>query len=183
MAIGLRKTQMLWIILLPQALTAMLPAVLSQLVVIVKDTALGGQLLIAYPELLRSGRDITANYGNTVATYIIIAIDLHRPQLRADRLRPRRGALVAAPATAAEATRARRMMEMIESGVVPGGVAATTRLGERSAASGGSGRGERIADRRTARSVGEPPAHARWLQRAISVARDSRMTVTRTWPG
>ena len=31
LAIGLRKTQMMWIILLPQALTAMLPAVVSQL--------------------------------------------------------------------------------------------------------------------------------------------------------
>ena len=74
LAIGLRKTQMLWIILLPQALTAMLPAIVSQLVVIVKDTALGGQLLVAYPELLRSARNITALYANPVATYIMIAV-------------------------------------------------------------------------------------------------------------
>jgi len=129
MAIGLRKTQMLWIILLPQALTAMLPAVLSQLVVIVKDTALGGQLLIAYPELLRSGRVITANYGNTVATYIIIATIFIALNF-----------VLTGFAHAAERWLRRRrtgggdqgehMMEMIESGVVPGGVAATTHLGE-----------------------------------------------------
>ena len=52
----------------------MLPAVVSQLVVIVKDTALGGQLTIAFPELLASARTITANYGNTVATYTVIAL-------------------------------------------------------------------------------------------------------------
>lgn len=74
LAIGLRKTQMLWIILLPQALTVMLPAIVSQLVVIVKDTALGGQLLVAYPELLRSARNVTALYSNSVATYIVIAV-------------------------------------------------------------------------------------------------------------
>jgi glutamate transport system permease protein len=44
-AIGLRKGQTMSSILLPQAVTAMLPAIVSQLVVIVKDTALGGVML------------------------------------------------------------------------------------------------------------------------------------------
>lgn len=79
MAIGLRKGQVMRMILMPQALTAMLPAVVSQLVVIVKDTALGGQLTILYPELLASARNITAlrlDQGGigVVATYILIAI-------------------------------------------------------------------------------------------------------------
>ena len=73
LAIGLRKSQMLRMILLPQAFAAMLPAIVSQLVVIVKDTALGGQLTIAAPELLRSARTITGNFGNVVATYVVIA--------------------------------------------------------------------------------------------------------------
>lgn len=73
LAIGLRKAQMLRMILLPQAFAAMLPAIVSQLVIIVKDTALGGQLTIAAPELLRSGRTITGNFGNVVATYVVIA--------------------------------------------------------------------------------------------------------------
>jgi glutamate transport system permease protein len=74
LAIGLRKGQYMRLILLPQALTVMLPAIVSQLVVIVKDTALGSQLTIAFPELLASARTITANYGNTVATYTVIAL-------------------------------------------------------------------------------------------------------------
>ena len=40
--------------LLPQAIRAMLPAIISQLVVLLKDTALG--FLITYPELLYVGQ-------------------------------------------------------------------------------------------------------------------------------
>ncbi len=53
MAVGLRKNQVMRFILLPQAVTAMLPAIVSQLVVIVKDTAIGGAIL-TFPELLAS---------------------------------------------------------------------------------------------------------------------------------
>ncbi|WP_197322016.1 amino acid ABC transporter permease [Saccharomonospora sp. NB11] len=53
-AIGLRKTQVMRMVLLPQALRAMLPAIISQLVVLLKDTALG--FLITYEELLRYAR-------------------------------------------------------------------------------------------------------------------------------
>lgn len=49
-AIGLRKTQVMTTILLPQALKAMLPVVIAQLVVALKDTALG--FIITYQELL-----------------------------------------------------------------------------------------------------------------------------------
>lgn len=49
-AIGLRKTQVMTTILLPQALKAMLPVIIAQLVVALKDTALG--FIITYQELL-----------------------------------------------------------------------------------------------------------------------------------
>ncbi|WP_101254969.1 amino acid ABC transporter permease [Streptomyces barkulensis] len=73
-AIGMRKGQIMFYVLLPQAVTAMLPALVSQLVVIVKDTALGGALL-GYMELLSQVRVITANYGaNTIAAFTVIAL-------------------------------------------------------------------------------------------------------------
>ncbi|QXE34329.1 amino acid ABC transporter permease [Streptomyces sp. GMY02] len=73
-AIGMRKGQAMSYVLLPQAVTAMLPALVSQLVVIVKDTALGGALL-GFSELLAQGRTITANYGaNTIAAFTVIAL-------------------------------------------------------------------------------------------------------------
>ncbi len=53
-ALGMRKTQVMTNVLLPQALRAMLPTIISQLVVVLKDTALG--FLILYPELLYQAR-------------------------------------------------------------------------------------------------------------------------------
>lgn len=73
-AIGMRKGQTMGYVLLPQSVTAMLPAIVSQMVVIVKDTALGGAVL-TFPELLASARPLSANYGaNTIATFTVIAV-------------------------------------------------------------------------------------------------------------
>ncbi|MEU5635110.1 amino acid ABC transporter permease [Streptomyces rishiriensis] len=72
-AIGLRKGQTMSSILLPQAVTAMLPAIVSQLVVIVKDTALGG-VMIGFDELLNSRGTLAANYANVVPSFIVVAI-------------------------------------------------------------------------------------------------------------
>jgi glutamate transport system permease protein len=73
-AVGMRKGQLMSFVLLPQAVTAMLPALVSQLVVIVKDTALGGAVL-NFDELLRSVRVISANYGaNTIAAFTVVAL-------------------------------------------------------------------------------------------------------------
>ncbi|GAA3295110.1 amino acid ABC transporter permease [Streptomyces cinereospinus] len=72
-AIGLRKGQTMTTILLPQAVTAMLPAIVSQLVVIVKDTALGGALL-NYSELVSARGTLAANYANVIPSFIVVAI-------------------------------------------------------------------------------------------------------------
>ncbi|MBK1786170.1 amino acid ABC transporter permease [Prauserella cavernicola] len=73
-ALGLRKTQTMTNVLLPQAVTAMLPAIVSQIVVIVKDTALGGAA-VGFAELLTRIRPISNNYGqNTIATIVIIGV-------------------------------------------------------------------------------------------------------------
>ncbi|WP_338674894.1 amino acid ABC transporter permease [Streptomyces sp. SCSIO 30461] len=73
-AIGMRKGQTMRHVLLPQSVTAMLPAIVSQLVVIVKDTALGGAVL-GFSELLASVRPMSANYGaNTIASFTVVAV-------------------------------------------------------------------------------------------------------------
>ncbi|NJQ13447.1 amino acid ABC transporter permease [Streptomyces bohaiensis] len=73
-AIGMRKGQMMTQVLLPQSVTLMLPALVSQLVVVVKDTALGG-VMLNFDELLRSVRTISANYGaNTIAAFTVVAL-------------------------------------------------------------------------------------------------------------
>jgi glutamate transport system permease protein len=57
-ALGLRKTQVMTFILIPQALRSMAPTIVSQLVVLLKDTALG--FLITYEELLHYAQFIGA---------------------------------------------------------------------------------------------------------------------------
>ncbi|MEU6060437.1 amino acid ABC transporter permease [Streptomyces sp. NPDC047097] len=58
-ALGMSKTQVMVTVLLPQAVRAMLPTIISQLVVTLKDTSLG--YIILYPELLNSARLIASN--------------------------------------------------------------------------------------------------------------------------
>ena len=73
-AIGMRKGQTMRTVLLPQSVTAMLPAIISQIVVIVKDTALGGAML-TFSELLAAIRPMSANYGaNTIACFTVVAV-------------------------------------------------------------------------------------------------------------
>jgi glutamate transport system permease protein len=59
LAIGLTSMQTTTRILLPQAYRIMLPALISQLVVVLKDTALG--FIITYEELMRTARFLAEN--------------------------------------------------------------------------------------------------------------------------
>jgi glutamate transport system permease protein len=72
-AVGMRKGQVMANILIPQAARAMLPVIVSQLVVLVKDTALG--YIISYSELLQLGvNNMAANFSNVVQAAIVAAI-------------------------------------------------------------------------------------------------------------
>jgi len=71
-AIGMRKGQVMGQILIPQAARAMLPVMVSQLVVLVKDTALG--YIISYNELLQLGvNNVAANFGNVIQAAMVAA--------------------------------------------------------------------------------------------------------------
>ncbi|WP_049569513.1 amino acid ABC transporter permease [Nonomuraea sp. SBT364] len=73
-AVGMRKNQVMRLVLLPQAVTAMMPAIVSQLVVLLKDTALG--YIIAYVDLLNTGFKIlpAAFFGSLIPAAIVIGI-------------------------------------------------------------------------------------------------------------
>ncbi|MEV0386920.1 amino acid ABC transporter permease [Nonomuraea sp. NPDC050643] len=73
-AVGMRKNQVLRLVLLPQAVTAMMPAIVSQLVVLLKDTALG--YIIAYVDLLNTGFKILPArfFGSLIPAAIVIGI-------------------------------------------------------------------------------------------------------------
>jgi glutamate transport system permease protein len=71
-AIGLRRSQTLRIVLVPQAVRQMLPAIISQLVTLLKDTSLG--FVIGYTELLRNGRTAVEFLGGRYSIPIYTAI-------------------------------------------------------------------------------------------------------------
>ena len=70
-AIGMRRSQVTNIVLLPQAVKIMLPAIISQCVVALKDTSLG--YAVAAPGLTAVGRSIYQGFGNQVPTVIVLA--------------------------------------------------------------------------------------------------------------
>lgn len=69
-AIGLTRAGSLRLILLPQAYRIMLPALISQVVVILKDTSLGA--FISYEELLRRGNLAVQTLGNPLQLYLLV---------------------------------------------------------------------------------------------------------------
>lgn len=72
LAIGLTPWAVLTSVLMPQALTAMMPSLLSQFVVILKDTALG--YIISYPELLAAARRFGSGEGNILQMLLLAAL-------------------------------------------------------------------------------------------------------------
>jgi glutamate transport system permease protein len=70
-ALGMRWGQTMRSILLPQAVTSMLPVLISQLVVVLKDTAIGYQ--ITFVEMVRQGIQVGSSYGNYVPALIVVA--------------------------------------------------------------------------------------------------------------
>jgi His/Glu/Gln/Arg/opine family amino acid ABC transporter permease subunit len=55
-ALGMRKSQVMTLVLLPQAVRRMLPVLIAQLVVLLKDSSLG--FIVGYFELLRQARSL-----------------------------------------------------------------------------------------------------------------------------
>lgn len=72
LSIGLTASQTLRSIQLPQALTAMLPALIGQFVVILKDSALG--YAITYLELLNWSKTLGSAFANVLQAYLVAAV-------------------------------------------------------------------------------------------------------------
>jgi glutamate transport system permease protein len=71
-AIGLTEAANLRLVVLPQALRRMIPALVSQLVVVIKDTSLGS--IITYPELLRQAQLAGSSEAAQLQALIIAAV-------------------------------------------------------------------------------------------------------------
>lgn len=71
-AIGMTEGMAMRLILLPQAFRIMLPALISQLVVILKDTSLGA--FIGYLELLNRSQRLAQQFDNPLQTLLTVAL-------------------------------------------------------------------------------------------------------------
>ncbi len=71
--IGMRKGQVMRLILVPQAVRFMLPAIISQCVIVLKDTSLG--YVVVYGELVRHGRQVALFVSDgTILVYSTVAL-------------------------------------------------------------------------------------------------------------
>lgn len=70
-ALGLSWGQTMRKILLPQAVAAMMPAIISQMVIALKDSALG--YMIGFVEVVRSGRQLGEYYGSMLPSLLVVA--------------------------------------------------------------------------------------------------------------
>ena len=70
-AVGLSYWAAMRLVLVPQAVRRMVPALVSQLITLLKDTSLG--FVVGFEELLRRGRINGEFYGNVLQSYIVVA--------------------------------------------------------------------------------------------------------------
>jgi His/Glu/Gln/Arg/opine family amino acid ABC transporter permease subunit len=77
-ALGMRKSQVMTLVLLPQAVRRMLPVLIAQLVVLLKDSSLG--FIVGYFELLRQARSLVEffafKFGDRYTFQIYVAAGL-----------------------------------------------------------------------------------------------------------
>ena len=72
LSIGLSSWKVKKKIVLPQAIRFVIPSLISQLVVVVKDTALA--YVVTYPDLMQNAQVLRTNYDALIPTYLVVAV-------------------------------------------------------------------------------------------------------------
>ena len=70
-SLGLTDAQVFFSIVFPQALRYIVPALVAQLVIVVKDTTFG--YIVTYGELMQNAKVLIANYHSLVPVYLVVA--------------------------------------------------------------------------------------------------------------
>ncbi|APW39593.1 amino acid ABC transporter permease [Rhodoferax koreense] len=71
-SLGLTEAQVFFLIVFPQALRYIVPALVAQLVIVVKDTTFG--YVVTYGELMQNAKVLIANYHALVPVYLVVAV-------------------------------------------------------------------------------------------------------------
>jgi glutamate transport system permease protein len=74
LAIGLTRGQVMTQIQLPQGVRAMLPALISQLIVVLKDTALGSVVLVSLGDVGEIAGRLRQVLDNSIQTYFVVGL-------------------------------------------------------------------------------------------------------------
>ena len=71
-SLGMSEAQVFFAIVFPQALRTIIPALVAQLVIVVKDTTFG--YVVTYGELMQNAKVLIANYHALVPVYLVVAL-------------------------------------------------------------------------------------------------------------
>ena len=71
-SLGMTEVQVYFSIVFPQALRYIVPALVAQLVIVVKDTTFG--YVVTYGELMQNAKVLIANYSALVPVYLVVAL-------------------------------------------------------------------------------------------------------------
>ncbi|MCI1915139.1 MAG: amino acid ABC transporter permease [Bifidobacteriaceae bacterium] len=71
-SLGLSRGQSFRSIVLPQAIRYVVPTLVTQLVVVVKDTTFG--YVVTYPEMMQNAKVLISNYNSLVPVYLVTAV-------------------------------------------------------------------------------------------------------------
>ncbi len=71
-SLGLTEVQVFRLVVFPQALRYIVPALVAQLVIVVKDTTFG--YIVTYGELMQNAKVLIANYHALVPVYLVVAV-------------------------------------------------------------------------------------------------------------
>lgn len=71
-SLGMTEAQVFFTVVFPQALRYIVPALVAQLVIVVKDTTFG--YVVTYGELMQNAKVLIANYDSLVPVYLVVAL-------------------------------------------------------------------------------------------------------------
>jgi glutamate transport system permease protein len=71
-SLGLTESRVFFLVVFPQALRYIVPALVAQLVIVVKDTTFG--YVVTYGELMQNAKVLIANYHALVPVYLVVAL-------------------------------------------------------------------------------------------------------------
>lgn len=71
-SLGLTEAQVFFHVVFPQALRYIVPALVAQLVIVVKDTTFG--YVVTYGELMQNAKVLIANYHSLVPVYLVVSL-------------------------------------------------------------------------------------------------------------